>query len=542
MLQGIMKCMNIVYPALLSILISVLLSACSTVPADYNVTPTYAYTDAETRKTTLAAEAQKVLGDRADESAMYLVAEGTEAFLTRMALLKLAERSVDVQYFIWKSDLIGKLLFNGLLEAADRGVRVRILLDDLTLDSATVDNLYALDQHKNIEIRIYNPVSTTGHRVMGAILNPARANRRMHNKSFTVDSQYTIVGGRNIETNYFSANERSNYADLDIISTGPVVKDVNKQFDIYWNSRLAVPVNVFEHNQTKEDELAAAREELIEFAKSKEDSVYALDLKNSEMFQRILNGIKGINRDSLYRGKATVVYDDPDKTLGKSANETVYMTTLMRPHIEIIEQSLELISPYFVPGVEGTQYMADMVKRGINVRVITNSLSSTDGVMAQSGYARSRIALLKAGVELYELKAKAKSKASRSLRRSAEAKSALHAKTYIFDRKEVYIGSFNFDPRSAKINTELGIVCAIPEMAEFIAETMFDEKLAETTYRVELVVETEDVDGVEVQEENVVWIETENGKEIRHNTQPETSGWRRFNEGIYSILPIESQL
>lgn len=521
-------------------LISVVTTACSTLPVDYEVTPTYAYTDTGT--TTLAAEARKILGDRTDESAMYLVAEGTEAFLTRMALLKLAERSVDVQYFIWKSDLIGKLLFNGLMEAADRGVRVRILLDDLTLDSATVNNLYAMDQHKNIEVRIYNPVSTSGHRVVGAITNPARVNRRMHNKSFTVDSQYTIVGGRNIENNYFSANERSNYADLDIISTGPVVKDVNIQFDVYWNSNFALPVKVFEHNQTKEDELTIVREELIEFAKSKEDSVYALDLKNSAMFQRVLNGIKGINLDSIYRGNATVIYDDPDKTLGKSEHETVYMTTLLRPHIESIEHKLELISPYFVPGVEGTQYMADMVKRGIKVRVITNSLSSTDGVMAQSGYARHRVSLLKAGVELYELKAKAKSQASRSLRRSAEAKSALHAKTYIFDRKEVYIGSFNFDPRSAKINTELGIVCAIPKMAEFIAETLFDENLAETTYRVELVVATEDYEGIEVKVEKVVWVETEDGKEIRHTTQPETSGWRRFNEGVYSVLPIESQL
>ncbi|MBE9564586.1 MAG: phospholipase D family protein, partial [Proteobacteria bacterium] len=496
----------------------------------------------DTAETTLGVKANELIADHPDESTMYLVAEGTEAFLTRMALLSLAERTVDAQYFIWKSDLIGKLIFKGLIEAADRGVRVRLLLDDITLDAETEENVYVMDQHENIEVRIYNSFATRGFRAVDAITNPMRLNRRMHNKSFTFDSQYTVVGGRNIENNYFSANVRSNYADLDIIAAGPVVKDVDKQFDIYWNSRFAIPVKAFEHNQSEKNKLDILKVELSDFAEAKKESEYAIDLQSSEMYQRIVNGLSGADSRYIFRGDATVIYDDPDKTLGKSEDETVYMTSLMRPHIEKIEHSLELISPYFVPGEEGTEYMGDMVKRGIRVRVITNSLSSTDGIMAQSGYARQRIELLKAGVEIYELKATAKSKASRSLRRSAEAKSALHAKTYIFDRKEVYIGSFNFDPRSAKINTELGVICAIPEMAEFIASTLFDEKLQETTYKVELIVENEVVDGIDVAQEKVVWVETVDGKEIRHMKQPETSAWRRFNENIYSILPIESQL
>ncbi|MCK4709365.1 MAG: phospholipase D family protein [Gammaproteobacteria bacterium] len=421
-------------------------------------------------------------------------------------------------------------------------MRVRLLLDDITLDSETEAIVYAMDQHENIEVHIYNPFSSRGFRAADAIVNPARINRRMHNKSFTVDGQYTIVGGRNIESNYFSANTRSNYVDLEIISVGPVVKEINKQFDLYWNSKLAVPVKAFTHNQTELDEFKETKKELADYAGSKKDSEYALDLQDSEMYQRVVNGLSGVDPKNLFRGKASVIYDDPGKSLGKSEDEIVYKTTLLRPHIENIEQSLELISPYFVPGVPGREYLIDMVKRGVNVRVITNSLSSTDGIMAQSGYARHRIELLKGGVELYELKARAKSKASRSLRRSAESKSALHTKTYIFDRKEVYIGSFNFDLRSAYINTELGIVCAIPEMAQYIASTLFDEKLQNTTYKVELVIEIEDVDGIEVPMEKVIWIEMDKGKEIRHETQPETSAWRRFNENIYFVLPIESQL
>ena len=515
-------------------------TACSSLPTGFDSIESYAFTD--TAQTTLGKKAAQVAADDLAHSTMYLLNEGTDAFLTRMVLLSMAERSVDVQYFIWKADLVGKLLMHQMIEAAERGVRVRMLLDDITLDSETKAILFAMDQHQNINVRLYNPYSSSGFSVPVAITDVSRINRRMHNKSFTVDSQYTIVGGRNIETNYFSANVRSNYADLDVMAAGPMVAEVGVQFDIYWNNPQSVPVHVFSAYEKYKDKFQQVKKELEDFSLSKKDAVYALDLKNTEMYQRIESGISGNTPNLLYRGEAHVIYDNPEKTLGKSEHETTYLTTLMRPHIEKIKNTLELISPYFVPGDEGVEYLTEMVERGINVRVITNSLASTDGIMAQSGYARHRIELLKGGIEIYELKPEAKSKASRSLRHSAEAKSALHAKTYIFDRKEIYIGSFNLDPRSAKINTELGVICEIPEMAEFIAEKLFDKKVNESAYKVELIIENEDVDGIQVPQEKVVWVETVDGKEIRHMTQPETSAWRRLNLNIYSILPIESQL
>jgi putative cardiolipin synthase len=529
--------MKIIIKLLLLISLIVLVS-CSSLPTDFDSVESYAYTD--TAKTTLGKEAVKATGGDTHNSTMYLISEGTEAFLTRMVLLSMAERSVDVQYFIWKSDLIGKLLMHKMIEAAERGVRVRMLLDDATLDSETKDIIFAMDQHPNIFVRIYNPFSSSGKRVAAAITDTYRVNRRMHNKSFTADSQYTIVGGRNIENNYFSANTRSNYADLDIVSVGSMVAEVDEQFDIYWNSPLAVPADIFSDYDSHTDRFMTVKQELSDFVLSEEDSEYSLDVKDSEMYRRIVSGIK--KPGQLYKGKAHVIYDDPEKTLGKSEFETTYMTSLMRPHVEKIENTLELVSPYFVPGVEGRERLIEMVKKGIKVRVITNSLASTDGIMAQSGYARHRIELLKGGVELYELKPKAKSKASRSLRRSAEAKSALHAKTYIFDRNEVYIGSFNFDPRSAYINTELGVICEVPEMARDIATQLFDKNVNETAYKLELVIENDDVDGIQVPQEKVIWVETADGEEVRHRVQPETSAWRRFNLNMYSILPIESQL
>ena len=525
---------------LVLILLSFMLVACTSSKIAYVPTPSYSFI--HTDHTTLGRKAKKIQGNTVSDSTVYLVSEGTEAFLTRMALLKLAERSVDMQYFIWKSDLVGKILFQGIIHAADRGVRVRLLLDDITLDAETKKILYAIDQHKHIDVRIYNPVSTKKLRVLDALIDPKRINRRMHNKSFTADSQYTIVGGRNIETNYFSANARSNYADLDLITVGPVVKKVDTQFNVYWNSKISVPIKLFAESQHRANTLQSVKKELAYFAKKNQNSVYALDIKHSKMYRRVMNGIAGVKTHKLYRGKASVVYDNPKKTLGKTKDETVYLTTQMRPHIEKVKHSLELISPYFVPGKEGREYLAHMVKRGIKVRVITNSLSSTDGFMAQSGYARHRLELLKAGVELYELKAEAKSKVSHSLKQSAKAKSALHAKTYIFDRKEVYIGSFNLDPRSANLNTELGIVCTMPKMAEYIAGTLFDDTLKDTSYKVVLLSAKKIINKRTIPKGKMVWIETKNGKEIYHTTQPQTTAWRRFNEKIYSILPIESQL
>lgn len=503
------------------------ISACSTLPTNFEQKQSYAITD--TNDTWLGKGASKIQQGETENSSMYLISEGTDAFVTRMALLTKAERSVDAQYFIWKSDVIGKLLMHKMIERADQGVRIRLLLDDITLDSKTKDFIFAMDHHDNIEVRIYNPFSASGYKARAALMDTARINRRMHNKSFTVDSQYTVVGGRNIEENYFSANERSNYKDLDIVAVGPVVEGINTQFDLYFNSPLAIPAYLFDGYEDYDASLDEIRKQLADFVIESSKSKYAQDVKNSAFYQKI-QGLANRNEKFFYQGKAHVIYDNPEKTLGKTALETTYMLDMLEPHVSKISNSLELISPYFIPGDEGTKHLVSLVNDGIKVKVFTNSLASTDGIMAQSGYARNRYNLLKGGVELYELKPIAKSKASRSLKRSAEAKSALHTKTYIFDRKEVYIGSFNFDPRSAKINTELGVVCQIPAMAEFIAGELFDNQIDKVAYKLAL------------QDDSVVWLETTTEGVVVHDTQPETSWWRRFNLGVYSILPIESQL
>ena len=515
------------------LLISALvLASCANLPTDFEKTPTHAVTGTE--NTQMGKNAAQVLGTSTDESRSFLINEGTDAFVARMATLQLAEKSIDVQYYIWHADIIGSYLFDSMLSAADRGVRVRILLDDMPIDKETQSILYAMDQHENIEVRLYNPFASRGFHLLDFLFSGPRINRRMHNKSFTVDNQVTIVGGRNIGNEYFSADEESNFADIDVLSVGPVVEDVTKQFDVYWNSDVVYPVKAFDHNQANAEDLGQLRGKFADFIKTNENSKYALDIRDTDMYKHINDSSTwSPYQENTYSGKLQVIYDDPEKGLGKSEDEIVFLISLMKPYLEDVTISFELVSPYFVPGKDGVQYLAGLVEKGIKVRVLTNSLSSTDGIMAQSGYSRHRRRLLEGGVEIYELKADSKTKASRSLRRSGKAKSGLHAKTYIFDRESIFIGSFNFDQRSANINSEVGIVYEIPEMAELIGTSVFEKSLREHTFRVELS---------DTNPGKIEWVEYKDGVEMRHSKDPYTSGWRRFNESIFSILPIESQL
>lgn len=518
-----------------------LLSACVQLPTDFEAPPSYVVTD--TDNTALGKITKKKLVDAKNESKIMLMNDGVDAFVARVALLYSAEKTIDVQYYIWHTDLVGKILFNGLIAAAERGVRVRVLLDDMPVNKATETILYAIDQHENIEVRLFNPFVTRDFRYVTYLVSPKRINHRMHNKSFTVDNQHTIIGGRNIGDEYFSAHENSNFEDIDVLAIGPIVKKMGNQFDTYWNSEVVYPVTAFNHNKASAKSLQKVKASLQQFVDTKENSKYYLDIQDSEMYQSIKRG--RLPETALYKvfqGEVYVVYDDPRKGLGKTEQEVTYLKSLVEPYVERVDNTFELISPYFVPGKKGVDYLDSMVNKGIKVRVLTNSLSSTNGLMAQSGYSRRRYDLLVAGVELYELKTSFKSQASKSLRRGEKAKSALHAKTYIFDRKQVFIGSFNFDPRSSNINSEVGVVYDVAEMANLIATKVFDETLSNATYKVMLAEKDIEINDIEIDEGEIYWVETVGDEKRYYATEPNTDFWRRFKQGFLSIMPIESQL
>lgn len=518
-----------------------LLAACAQLPTEFEKNPSYGLINTNT--TTLGLKSGELLKRDTINSKVLLISDGVDAFVARASLLETADKTIDVQYYIWHSDLIGKLLLDGMLNAAERGVRIRILLDDLPLDEITEAMLYGLDQHKNIEVRLYNPFASRGFRLADFLSSPVRINRRMHNKSFSVDGQFTIIGGRNIGEEYFSASKNSNFTDIDVIAIGPIVREIEEQFDIYWNSEVVYPVSAFSHNSATQEDLLTVARDLAEFKNSQKNSKYHLDIQDSILYKDIQEINLGREANSLkYDGFVDVIYDDPAKGLGATEEEITYLKHSLEPYIEGIVKSIEIISPYFVPGASGVDYLNGLVEKGIDVRILTNSLSSTDGLMAQSGYSRRRDDLLRGGVELYEFKADVKSKTSKSLRRGDKAKSGLHAKVYIFDRKQVFIGSFNLDQRSANINSEVGVVYDMEDMASYLAVEVFDKNIQAIAYKVAISQEKIITDTDTIYKDNVYWIDLAESPPKYYSTEPETDFWRRFGQGFYSILPIESQL
>jgi len=515
-------------------LIALAASSCAQLPKDYKAPQTTALDVSQTTDTKLA----KILVDRygADDkqTKIFPIFEGTDALFARAYLAHLAERTLDVQYYIWHKDLVGQVLLGYLLKAADRGVRVRLLIDDMP-NQELDEYMYALDRHENFEVRLFNPFTSRKHRIADFVSSPMRINRRMHNKTFTADNVMTIVGGRNIGNEYFSAALESNFKDADVLSAGPVVQEVSASFDTYWNSSVVYPVRAFKANQASDDDLIKARTALKAFRASQENSDYASDIEASTLYKNFTTG----KHEHIYQGNAKFVFDDPQKALGKSKNEIVYLSSMVRPYRENIKEYLEILSPYFVPGKKGVAHLAELVKKGVKVRVITNSLASTDGVLAQSGYQKYRLKLLRAGVELYELKSGSYNK---ELKRAKHSKSGLHAKLYSFDRKAIFIGSFNLDQRSANINTEAGIVYEVPKFALDIINRL-DKGKDDKAYKLELITAPPNKDdSFPTEDYRVEWVSQEDGKEVRYTQDPHTTGWNRFVVWFYGILPIESQL
>ena len=461
----------------------------------------------------------------AGTSGFHALAEPRDAFAARMALAASAERSIDAQYYIWHGDRAGMLLFEALWRAAERGVRVRLLLDDTNtkgLDAV----LAALDAHPNIEVRLYNPFVQRSARALAFVTDFGRLNRRMHNKSFTADNVATIVGGRNIADEYFAAGDGAEFADLDVLGVGPVVHETSAQFDLYWNSASAYPAAAF----VGASSVDRARELDAGFAATRSDPAsieYLEALRKSSLVEELQ-----ARRLAIDWAVAHVVHDDPAKTLDASNRTDVLLfptliRTLGRP-----ERSLDIVSPYFVPGDAGTAALTELARRGIRVRILTNSLAASDVSVVHAGYMKRRRDLLLAGITLYELKPLAAAPKADDGHTGSGGASGLHAKTYAVDGKRIFVGSFNFDPRSARLNTELGVVIESAVLAGRLAAT-FDTLIPLRAYEVRLAPEG---DGLQ-------WIErSASGEEKRHDHEPETSGLKRFGVQILSILPIESLL
>jgi putative cardiolipin synthase len=434
-----------------------------------------------------------------------------------------ATRSIDAQYYFILNDVTGNLFIRELLAAADRGVRVRVLVDDIATQGYDV-GMAALESHPNFEIRVFNPFSLRTGRYLN-VRDYARVNRRMHNKSFIVDNQAIIVGGRNIGDEYFSAKKESNFADMDVFGMGPVAKDGSVVFDEFWNDRHSLPVSALVAPlDDPAKSLLALRQRIDSRLYDIENSQYASALVSSEL------DVLGLGPKSLNWTPYKLVSDPPSKAWDDKNSDK----KLIVPISDIIldaKSELILISPYFVPRKVGIKKFRELRERNVEVRILTNSLASTDVAAVHSGYAPARKPLLEMGVRLFEVRPDAEvSGTSRSGLKGSRA--SLHTKGFIVDRRHVFFGSFNFDPRSAHINTEMGIFMETPELAERLALAITDKlDVGDSTYEVVLN-----------ENRQLRWLDKRDSQRIELTREPQTSFWDRFVAGFFRILPIRGQL
>jgi putative cardiolipin synthase len=477
---------------------------------------------ADTAQTKLGRALAPALATHSGKTGIKAALEPRDAFAARVLLAAAAEKSIDAQYYIWHGDEVGYLLFEALWQAAKGGVRVRLLLDDMNTGGLD-PTIAALDAHPNIEVRLYNPVVLRGARAINFLTDFSRVNRRMHNKSFTVDNRVSVVGGRNIGNEYFGAGSGVVFADLDVVAVGTAVGEVSREFDTYWNSPSAHPAASF----VGTGGLAGATDLEARFAATRADPdsvAYIEALKAAPIVPDILERKIGFEWT-----KSRLVYDDPAKTLEPSAaGDLLLFPELVRLMGQPVT-SLDLVSPYFVPGGEGTAALVALASRGVQVRILTNSLASSDVAAVHAGYAKRRVDLLRSGLKLYELKPTAvKEGYPTSGGFGSSSSSGLHAKTFAVDRTRIFVGSFNFDQRSALLNTEMGLVIDSPTLAQELAER-FEDEIPRVSYEVRLA-----ADG-----RNLEWIERTAAGEKRYDVEPDTSVLRRFSVEMMSILPIE---
>ena len=456
------------------------------------------------------------------KAGIYPIKQPADAFAARGLLALAAQRSLDVQYYIWHGDETGTLLFEALWRAAERGVRVRLLLDDNGI--AGLDpTLAALDSHPNIELRLYNPLAHRGVRALNFLADFSRANRRMHNKSFTADHQAAIVGGRNVGNEYFGAGEGVVFQDLDVIAVGPAVREVSRAFDLYWNSDSAYPAASI-LGPAGPDARAMLEAQFAAAHASPAAAAYLKTLRETKLVSELVKG-----QLPLEWADAQLVYDDPAKTLDTGERTDLLLLPKLLRLAGRPDKQFDLVSPYFVPGDAGTATLAELARHGVTVRILTNSLAASDVAAVHAGYAKRRADLLRAGVRLYELKPTAAQEDRKDQQTFGGGSAAsLHAKTFAVDRERVFVGSFNFDPRSARLNTELGLVIRSPVLAQRMA-TAFDVDFPMRAYEVRLA-----EDG-----ESLYWIERTPSGETRYDSEPGAGPLKRLGVGILSLLPIE---
>jgi len=457
------------------------------------------------------------------ESGFRLVREGPEAFAIRAASARLAGRSLDVQTYIWHADLTGGFLAQELLAAADRGVQVRLLVDDLDARAKNY-GFAALHAHPNVEVRMFNPLesrSGTVSFVLEALGSAKRINRRMHNKTWIADNRIAIAGGRNLGDEYFGASEEVNFVDLDLAMVGPIVRDASASFDRYWNSPLAYPMDVLAPDAVSPSALEELGRRIAPLVEQARVSRYATELRGNDAIQRLAAG----DWPMQWSTKFAFVADDPAKASGQGEGLAgSQVLAVLAPTLKSSRSMVTIISPYFVPGEAGTEALVDIARSGSEVRILTNSLAANDVAAVYGGYSKWREPLLEGGVKLWELKPTPGSTAKSSLFGSSGA--SLHTKALAVDGRVTFVGSYNLDPRSTALNSEQGIFVESPVITAQLEELFRTDSSGASAWAVTL------------HEGKLQW---DDGTQT-YERAPDASAGRKFQAWIARVLPVSSQL
>jgi putative cardiolipin synthase len=531
------------FSGLVVVAVAVFLAACSSVPAKFNDPKSSSVALAHPEDTRLGAQFAGAARQKDGESAFRIISVGVDGFLARAQMIDAAQMTLDLQYFIFRGDETGRLLTGALIRAADRGVRVRVLIDDG--DTVVGDEqIIALDAHPNVEIRIFNPFVYRGHsslrRTLEFLFNSSRLDYRMHNKLLIVDNAVALIGGRNIGNQYFQMDPDSQFADDDVFAAGPIAMQLSATFDEFWKSRFAVPAAALNRSQRSGGALAERRQRAGERSERhleplQTDGVdYVARLATGEPYAGIISG-----RLPLVWAQAQVISDSPDK---KNVDRGELPGRLMAQQVltaaGAAQSELLMVTPYLVPAPDELNAVQDLRRRGIRVGILTNSLKSSTDLLAQSGYVKFRVGLLKDGVELYEIRSLLGSTrgSGETALVSRYGNYGLHAKLLVFDRKRLFVGSMNFDQRSKHLNTEIGLLIDSPELAQ------------QTVTRFDRMVQPDNVyalawhESIAGEPAHLVWATREAGKAIEYTQEPARSSWQRFDLRFLSWLPLDREL
>ena len=520
-------------------LIVAALGGCASLPPGSDFPRAASSALAHPEKTRLGQQFETAAREHDGNSGFRIIAVGADGFLSRMQMINAAERTLDLQYFIFRGDETGRLLTGAVLHAADRGVRVRVLIDDGETVAGD-DQITALEAHPSIEIRIFNPFAYRGHstlfRATEFMFNASRLDYRMHNKLLVVDNAIALIGGRNIGDQYFQIAPGSQFADDDVFAAGPIAQRLSRTFDEFWNNALSIPLEALSGGKPSRMALSEQRVVLHEESRQlKADGIdYVKRVASGEPFNGMISG-----RLPLVWAHAQLISDSPDKKkVDSGAMVGRLMDRAVASATQAVQSELLMVTPYLIPGDEGMQMFKDLRQRKVRVRILTSSLESSRVLLAQSGYMPYRVPLLEDGVELYEIRSLLGNArgSGQTAAISRYGNYSLHAKMFVFDRQRLFIGSMNFDQRSKHLNTEIGLIIDSPALAQQIIARF--EAMVQPANSYTLALRPSDVGGAP----SLLWRTQEDGQAVEYDTEPARDNWQRVKVNVLSLLPLDKEL